>query len=105
MYHWQLDGEGCTLAKLAFHLDVAIVQINNLLDVCQSESEALHIMHIASAALPLKGRPCTMCRCVWLSMITWATTDRRNLVSYTISVLMSMRLLLSFKNSTADLSH
>ena len=48
MYHWQLDGEGCTLAKLAFHLDVAIVQVNDLLDICQSESEALHVMHIAS---------------------------------------------------------
>ena len=42
----QRNGEGSALAQLALALDVAIVQVNNLLDVGQSESEALHIVHV-----------------------------------------------------------
>ena len=42
----QLDGEGRTLAELAVHLYLTVVQVDDLLDVSQSETEALHVVHI-----------------------------------------------------------
>lgn len=44
--HRQLDGEGGTLAVLAVHLDLAVVEIDNPLDISQSEAEALHVVDI-----------------------------------------------------------
>ena len=47
MNHRQLDGEGCSLAILAVHLDLSIMKVYNLLYISQPQAEALHIMDIA----------------------------------------------------------
>ena len=46
-YHGQLDGKLRALAVFALHLDVAIVQVDHLLHVGQTEAESLHVVHIA----------------------------------------------------------
>ena len=43
----QLDGEGRSLAILTIDADLALVQIDHLLDIGQSETEALDVVDIA----------------------------------------------------------
>ena len=43
----QLDGEGRSLAILTIDADLALVQIDHLLDIGQTETEALDVVDIA----------------------------------------------------------
>ena len=47
LYYWQLDCKLGALAQFALYRDVAMVQHNNLLDVCQTQTKALYIMSVA----------------------------------------------------------
>lgn len=45
--HRQLDGEGRTLTVLAVHLDLTVVEVNDTLDIGQTEPEALYVVDVA----------------------------------------------------------
>ena len=46
--YWQRNGEGSALSKFALALDVALVEVDDLLDVSQSETKALDVVDITS---------------------------------------------------------